>query len=224
MRPLRRCHVCFNVYQGVDVERCSGCLHVNRRADPWVERYIRTLSLQGRWRDDDDVRVSETAVAETAEHPSRVRTLRRPAPAAPAGDPRAPVIAACSGCGHPESDHHMNRFGECYARRSSGAICGCRRYATQAPPVIAACSDHAWYGVAVNAGPRWSQITARIAVCPTCHFARAAAPGPQCQPGDHDERTPGSTRAKSYQTQVLETVVVSLAFVALGLLIRWATT
>lgn len=177
MRPLRRCHVCFNVYQGVDAERCSGCLHVNRRADPWVERYIRTLSLQGRWRDDDDVRVSETAVAETAEHPSRVRTLRRPAPAAPAGNPGAPVIAACS--------------------------------------------DHAWYGVTVNAGPRWTQITARIAVCPTCHYARAAAPGPQCQPGDHDERTPSSTRDKSYAQQLWETVWVSLALVGLGLIGVW---
>lgn len=36
-------------------------------------------------------------------------------------------------------------------------------------------------------------------------------------------RTPGSTREKSYWQQVYETVWVTLAFVALGLLLRWMT-
>lgn len=137
--PLRRCHVCFNVHQGEDERRCPECLAANRPVAPWVERYERSLKLQGRRSHGDDVPVSETVVAHEAEWGDCVPVLR-------------------------------------YATAA-------REDARARAPVIVACSDH-------------------VAVA----------------------RSPGSTRDKSYWTQVAETVVVSLAFVALGLLIRWWTT
>ena len=126
MSQLRRCHVCFNVHQGADVDRCPACLSANRRADPWVEAYLRSLALQGRWQPHDDhVSVSEPAVDRETESADDLRAVRPPQSPGANAEAGTPVIpGVCGQCGDdwlahvkaPYRDHWFFRATTSYTR------------------------------------------------------------------------------------------------------------